>query len=119
MYKSDFKELEIKELFSSDDLISEAKNIEGEVFREYENRVTKRIKHNDQNYFLKFHGPVGWKEIIKNLILFKPPIVGAKQEYLALSLMHEFGINGPKVKYYHSKGFNPSNQSSFLSLIHI
>ena len=48
MYKSDFKELEIKDLFSSDDLISEAKNIEGEVFREYENRVTKRIKHNDQ-----------------------------------------------------------------------
>ena len=68
MHKSDFKELEVKDLFSSDDLISEAKNIEGEVFREYENRVTKRIKHNNQNYFLKFHGPVGWKEIIKNLI---------------------------------------------------
>ena len=114
MHKSDFKELEIMDLFSSDNPISEAKNIEGEVFREYANRVTKRIKHNDQNYFLKFHGPVGWKEIIKNLILFKRPVVGAKQEYLALSLMHEMGINGPKVKYYHSKGFNPSNQSSFL-----
>jgi len=114
MHKSDFKELEVKDLFSSDDLISEAKNIEGEVFREYENRVTKRIKHNNQNYFLKFHGPVGWKEIIKNLILLKPPILGAKQEYLALSRMHQLGINGPKVKYYHSQGFNPSNQSSFL-----
>jgi heptose I phosphotransferase len=114
MRKSDFKELDIGDLFSSDDLISEAKNIEGEVFREYENRVTKRIKHNDQNYFLKFHGPVGWKEIIKNLILLKPPILGATQEYLALSRMNELGINGPKVKYYHSKGFNPSNQSSFL-----
>ncbi len=114
MRKSDFKELEIGDLFSSDDLISEAKKIEGEVFREYENRVTKRIKYNNQNYFLKFHGPVGFKEIIKNLILLKPPILGAKQEYLALSRMNELGINGPKVKYYHSKGFNPSNQSSFL-----
>ena len=28
--------------------------------------------------------------------------------------MHELGINGPKVKYYHSKGLNPSSQSSFL-----
>ena len=114
MHKSDFQEIQIKDLFLSDDLISEAKNIEGEVFRQYENRVTKRIKHNDQNYFLKFHGPVGWKEIIKNLILLKPPIVGAKQEYLALSHMHQLGINGPKVKYYYSKGFNPSNKSSFL-----
>jgi len=114
MRKSDFQELEIRNLFSSDDFISEAKNIEGEVFREYENRVTKRIKLNNQNYFLKFHGPVGWKEIIKNLILLKPPIIGAKQEYLALSRMHQLGINGPKVKYYHSKGFNPSNKSSFL-----
>ena len=114
MDKSEFEKLEIRNLFSSDDPIYEAKNIEGEVFREYKNRITKRIKHNDQNYFLKFHGPVGWKEIIKNLILFKPPILGAKQEYLALSLMHQLGINGPKVRYYHSRGFNPSNQSSFL-----
>ena len=114
MHKSEFKELEIADLFSSDDLISEAKNIEGEVFREYENSVTKRIKHNNQNYFLKFHGPVGWREIIKNLILLKPPILGAKQEYLALSRMQELGINGPKVKYYHSKGLIPSSQSSFL-----
>ena len=58
MHKSEFKELEIMDLFSSDDLVSEAKEIEGEVFREYENRVTKRITHNDQSYFLKFHGPV-------------------------------------------------------------
>ncbi len=114
MGKSNFRENELKGLFLSDDLILEAKNLEGQVYREYDNRVTKRIKHNKQNYFLKFHGPVGWKEILKNLILFKPPIIGAKQEYLALSLMHQLGINGPKVKFYHSKGFNPSNKSSFL-----
>ena len=114
MRKNNFQESEIEGLFSSDDLIYEAKNIEGKIFRKYENRVTKRIKHNNQNYYLKFHGPVGWKEIIKNLILFKLPIVGAKQEYLALSRMDQLGINAPKVKYYHSKGFNPSNKSSFL-----
>ena len=60
MHKSEFKELEITDLFSSDDLVSEAKKIEGEVFREYENRVTKRIKYNDQNYFLKFKNQF-WK----------------------------------------------------------
>ena len=114
MSNSEFLEDEIKDLFSSDDLIFEAKNLEGEVFRKYENRVTKRIQHKDKTYFLKFHGPVGWKEIIKNLLLFKLPVVGAKQEYLALSSMHKLGINGPKVKSYYSKGISPSNKSSFL-----
>jgi len=114
MRKSNFQVGEINGLFSSDDLIFEAKNLEGKVYREYENRITKKIQHKDQSYFLKFHGPVGWKEIIKNLILLKLPVVGAKQEYLALSRMHQLGINGPKVKSYYSKGFNPSNKSSFL-----
>ena len=52
MSNSEFLEDEIKDLFSSDDLIFEAKNLEGEVFRKYENRVTKRIQHKDNTYFL-------------------------------------------------------------------
>ena len=98
MGKTDFLENDVKDLFSSDDLILEAKNLEGEVYRQYANRVTKKILHGDHGYFLKFHGPVGWKEIIKNLLLFKLPVVGAKQEYLALSRMQNLGINAPKDK---------------------
>ena len=114
MGKKDFLENDVKDLFSSDDLILEAKNIEGEVYRQYANRVTKKIRHKNLNYFLKFHGPVGWKEIIKNIVLFKLPIVGAKQEFLALSRMQSLGIKGPKIKSYYSRGINPSNRSSFL-----
>ena len=121
MGKKDFLENDVKDLFSSDDLILEAKNIDGEVYRQYANRVTKKIRHKNLNYFLKFHGTVGWKEIIKNIVLFKLPIVGAKQEFLALSRMQTLAIKGPKVKSYFSRGINPSNKSSFLilSLIHI
>ena len=57
---------------------------------------------------------MGWKEIIKNIVLFKLPIVGAKQEFLALSRMQSLGIKGPKIKSYYSRGINPSNRSSFL-----
>ena len=114
MDKVDFLENDIKDLFSSDNPILEAKNLEGEVYRKYANRVTKKIQYKNLSYFLKFHGPVGWKEITKNLALFKLPIVGAKQEFLALSRMQILGINGPKVKSYYSKGFNPSKRNSFL-----
>ena len=114
MDKVDFLENDIKDLFSSDNPILEAKNLEGEVYRKYANRVTKKIQYKNLSYFLKYHGPVGWKEIVKNLALFKLPIVGAKQEFLALSRMQNLGINGPKVKSYYSKGVNPSKRNSFL-----
>ena len=71
MDKVDFLENDIKDLFSSDNPILEAKNLEGEVYRKYANRVTKKIQYKNLSYFLKFHGPVGWKEIAKNLALFK------------------------------------------------
>ncbi len=114
MSKADFLPNDMKGLFSSDDLILEAKNLEGEIYRQYANRVTKKFQFKNQSYFLKFHGPVGWKEIIKNLVLFRLPVIGAKQEFLALSRMQELGINGPKVESYYSKGLNPSSRSSFL-----
>ena len=103
MSKADFLPNDMKGLFSSDDLILEAKNLEGEIYRQYANRVTKKFQFKNQSYFLKFHGPVGWKEIIKNLVLFRLPVIGAKQEFLALSRMQNLGINGPKVKSYYSK----------------
>ena len=43
------------------------KSIDGEVYRQYENRVTKKFQNNNKSYFIKFHGSVGWKEIFKNL----------------------------------------------------
>ena len=69
------------DFFGDNEPFSFAENLEGEIYRKYENRTTKRFKNFQKNYFLKFHGPVGWAEIFKNLIQLKTPVVGALREY--------------------------------------
>ncbi len=91
-----------------------ALKIEGATFRKYENRVTKRFEAEQKSYFIKTHGPVGWKEIIKNLVQFKIPVVGAKREFEALEHLSQNSISCPSIKGYGFKGINPANSSSFL-----
>ena len=90
------------------------KRIDGEVYRQYENRVTKKFENNNKSYFIKFHGPVGWKEIFKNLFLMKIPVIGAQREYDALNHLTQNNINCPNIKGFALKGLNPANSSSFL-----
>ena len=92
----------------------ELKNIDGKVYRQYKNRVTKKFKNKNKSYFIKFHGPVGWKEIFKNLLQLKTPVIGAQREYDALNHLTQNNINCPNVKGFGVKGFNPANSSSFL-----
>ena len=63
---------------------------------------------------MKTHGPVGWKEILKNLIQFKIPVVGAKREYQALNHLTKNGVKCPEVRGFGLRGLNPADSSSFL-----
>ena len=109
-----FLDNDLRQVFRSEDTFSVAQNINGKVFREYENRITKQFKIQDKSYFIKFHGPVGWKEIIKNLIQIKTPVIGAQREYDALNHLTKTNINCPKIKGFGKKGLNPAKSSSFL-----
>ena len=66
-----FLDNHLNQLFYKKDTFIEVQNIEGKVFREYENRITKQFEAQNKKYFIKFHGPVGWREIFKNLFQFK------------------------------------------------
>ena len=114
---SDIKILDknLKYLFHAKDTFKVAKNFEGEIYRKYENRITKKFAHEDRSYFIKFHGAVGWKEILKNILQLKIPVVGARREYGALNHLKECGINCPQVKGFATRGLNPADSSSFLS----
>ena len=43
---------DLKDLFNNQPF-EVAKNLEGDVFREYENRVTKRFEFHQRTYFIK------------------------------------------------------------------
>ena len=58
--------------------------LDGDVYSEVANRRTLRFELNGKRYFLKAHSGVGWKEIFKNLLQLKLPVLGARNEWLAI-----------------------------------
>lgn len=66
--------------------------LEGDVFRRTRDRKTLRFEHAGRGYFIKIHYGVGWKEILKNLIQLKLPVLDAGNEWLAVHLLKTLGI---------------------------
>jgi hypothetical protein len=95
-------------------LFQQIMELRGDVYRELENRRTQRVTLNHKNYFLKQHFGTGWKEIFKNLIQGKLPVVSAKNEWMALKRMQELNISVPLISGYGCEGFNPATRQSFL-----
>ena len=105
---------ELKNLFSSGDFFSIAENIEGKIFRETANRITKEFTFDGNRHFIKLHYGVGWKEIFKNIFKFRAPTVGAFPEWKALKKLRSLGIECPEPVGFYSTGINPANLKSFL-----
>ena len=101
-------------LFSEKDPFKVVEELEGKIYREYANRVTKEFSFNNESYFVKYHTGVGWKEIFKNIIQFKRPVLGAKQEWNALNKLKSCQISCPEPVVFFSKGINPAKKISFI-----
>jgi len=96
--------------------ISDFFKITGTVFRDPvgANRRTLSFEVNDKTYFLKLHWGVGWKEIIKNLITFRLPIIGAENEWQAIRKLESIGVETMELMSYGKQGWNPATQKSFV-----
>ncbi|HSW71696.1 MAG TPA: lipopolysaccharide core heptose(I) kinase RfaP [Gammaproteobacteria bacterium] len=88
--------------------------LSGECFREQKGRSTQRLVINQEAYFIKQHRGVGWKEIFKNLIQLKLPVLSAKKEWLALQKLQALSILTPRVRAYACRGWNPARLQSYL-----
>ncbi len=66
-------------LWRGKDAFAEVKKLNGEVFRELETRRTLRFELVQQSYFLKWHKGTTLKEIIKNLLSLRMPVLGADE----------------------------------------
>jgi len=100
--------------WAGDDVFRAAREQQGAIFRHKEGRRTLRFEHHGKSYFLKYHAGVGWKEIIKNLVQFRLPVLGAENEYRAARALHERGVDTLTPAAYGKRGGNPATQESFL-----
>ena len=91
-----------------------AEGIQGEIFRKVKSRRTVRFHIDGKDYFAKIQNGVGWAEIIKNVMMFKMPVVSAVNEYNAICRMEQLGIETAKVAAFGERGINPAKRFSFV-----
>lgn len=101
-------------LHQDQDAFDQIMQWKGECFRSQKGRVTQRIRLGNKFYFLKQHFGVGWKEIFKNLMVGKRPVIGARNEWQALQKLQHLNIAAPKIYGFGKRGRNPAKQQSFV-----
>ena len=83
---------ELKALWCDKDVFKEMQHLRGNVAREVPGRQTLRFELDGKFYYRKLHTGIGWGEIVKNLVRFRLPIIGAANEWRALNRLIEIGI---------------------------
>jgi heptose I phosphotransferase len=104
----------IKQWFKDQDPFTKVDTVKGKVVRSKEGRTTQRFEIDGHGYYVKHHKGIGWKEIIKNLVQGRLPIVGAANEWHAINLLKSLNIDTLDAVAYGKKGLNPAQQESFL-----
>lgn len=88
--------------------------LQGKAFRDVPGRKTMQVTIGGKSYFVKQHFGVGWREIFKNLVSFKKPILGAMTEVAAIQKLDEIGIPNTPLVAYGQRGCNPATMQSFV-----
>ena len=88
--------------------------LEGKDFRCVKARRTLAFSLAGRNYFAKLHRGIGWREIFKDLLQFKKPVLGAYNEYHAIRHLEKIGVPTMTACAYAVRGSNPARQQSFL-----
>ncbi|MES2547980.1 MAG: lipopolysaccharide core heptose(I) kinase RfaP [Pseudomonadota bacterium] len=86
----------------------------GKAFRDVRGRKTSQVELGGKSYFIKQHFGVGWAEILKNLMAFKKPILGAMTEVNAIQKLNAIGILTTPLVAYGQQGCNPATMQSFV-----
>ena len=85
-----------------------------DVYRHREGRKTLRLELDGRGFFLKSHRGVGWREIVKNLLQLRLPVLGARNEYRAIRALESAGVATLSIAAYASRGANPAGRQSMI-----
>lgn len=102
------------QLWANKDAFAEVEQLQGQVFRALEGRRTLRTEVEGRGYFVKIHRGIGWREILKNLLSLRAPVLGARNEWRALERLKAAGVPSMSAVAFGERGLNPATQHSFL-----
>jgi heptose I phosphotransferase len=101
-------------LWAGKDAFVEVQGMIGQTVRHKEGRETRRCELPEGVFYRKVHTGVGWREIIKNLLLGRLPVVDASNEWQAIQRLTQLGIDTLEPVAYGNKGGNPARRLSFI-----
>lgn len=105
---------DLAQAWQGKDIFPFLSRIEGEIFRDKEGRRTLRIEVNQQSYFLKYHRGIGWREIVKNWLFLRQPILSARNEWQAVKFLQYHRLDTMTLAAYGELGTNPAKLQSFV-----
>lgn len=100
--------------FATERSVADFLAIAGRTAKEVKNRRTMQFRRHDKSFFIKRHTGVGWGEIVKNLLQFKLPVLGAESEWRAIQRLQEIGIRTVTPVAFGMDDGGAANRSSFL-----
>ncbi len=86
----------------------------GKVHRHIKHRRTVEAEIGGRRYFIKAHRGCGWREVWKDWLQFRPPIVSARTEWEAIERVQQLGIATTTVAGKGERGRSPAQVESFL-----
>jgi heptose I phosphotransferase len=89
-------------------------NCEGKVHRHIKHRRTVETEIGGRRYFIKAHRACGWREVLKDWLQLRPPIVSARTEWDAIERLQRLGIPTTTVAGKGERGRAPAHVESFL-----
>lgn len=111
-----------KHFLSPAPLFDQLMALAGKCVRHQKSRSTVRVRLGKKNYFIKQHTGAGWREICKDLLQLRLPILGAKNEWRAILTLERLGVPVAKLVGYGQRGHNPAKLKSFVlmeELVHV
>ncbi|MWN32523.1 MULTISPECIES: lipopolysaccharide core heptose(I) kinase RfaP [unclassified Gilliamella] len=103
-----------EQLWADKDPFAEVELISGKVYRAVKQRKTLNFELSGESYFIKIHRGTTVKEIVKNLISLRLPVLDAKQEWNAIERLAQVGVNTMDGRAFGRKGLNPLTRHSFI-----
>lgn len=73
-----------------------------------------RVEIDDRTYFLKIHRHPGWRELLKDVLRGRVPVITARPEVAAIRKCQQLGLPTTPIAGWGVRGGNPARIESFL-----
>ncbi len=104
-----------KKQWQGRDLFEAVLSLQGDEYRNMDGRRTLRFDMLGRSYFAKLYRGIGWGRIVKSILtLRKPPVLTARNEWLAIEKLTEIGVSTMTTVGYGLRGISPAKKQSFL-----